>query len=316
VREEGRFCPHCGLPDAMRAAADAAPIEVVGRGRMYRVADRIAIGSICVVYRCAFLADGREIEGTFKVARDPSTNPYVANEAEMLRLLHAAGDAARYAPFLPSVEDALSVGGGENGTAGGRLANVLRTHADIRSPDELYSLDEVRAAHAPGLDVRDMAWIWRRLLSVIGFAHKHDVVHGAVLPMHVLIEPREHKLVLVDWCAATRDARKTPRLPTILSLGHLPWYGTGGADRPATAGLDVALAARCMIDLVGGDPVGQVFPYKFEPKLEHYFRRCLDAAGNASVDAWLLLSDFDRLIEQLWGRRRFRVLTMPPRRRR
>jgi hypothetical protein len=59
-----------------------------------------------------------------------------------------------------------------------------------------------------------------------------------------------------------------------------------------------------------------VFPYKFEPKLEHYFRRCLDAATNASVDAWLLLSDFDRLIEQLWGRRRFRVLTMPPRRRR
>jgi hypothetical protein len=134
--------------------------------------------------------------------------------------------------------------------------------------------------------------------------------------MHVLIEPREHKLVLVDWCAATRDARKSPRPTTVLSLGHLPWYGPGGADKPATAGLDVAMAARCMIDLVGGDPVGQVLPYKFEPKLEHYFRRCLDAPGNASVDAWLLLSDFDRLIEQLWGRRRFRVLAMPPKRRR
>ena len=79
----------------MQAAADAAPIEIVGRGRTYRVADRIAIGSISVLYRCAFLADGRQIEGTFKLARDASTNPHIANEAETLRLLHAAGDSSR-----------------------------------------------------------------------------------------------------------------------------------------------------------------------------------------------------------------------------
>jgi hypothetical protein len=132
--------------------------------------------------------------------------------------------------------------------------------------------------------------------------------------MHVMIEPREHKLVLIDWCGAVADARRNPRPPALLSAGHLPWYGPGGADRPAAPGLDVALAARCMIYLVGGDPVGQVFPWKFDPRLEHYFRGCLGATNLSSVDAWQLLADFDRLIEQLWGRRRFRVLTMPPRR--
>ena len=314
AREDLRFCPHCGLPDAMRAAQDTSPIPIVSRGRTYLVADRIAIGSICAVYRCRFTAEGREVEGTFKVARDASTNDFVANEAQVLRALHAATDADRYAPFMPRVEDSLNVGGGgANGSAEARRANVLRVHPEIRSPDELYSLDEVRAVHG-ALDARDMAWVWRRLLSVIGFAHKHDVVHGAVLPMHVLIEPKDHKLVLVDWCAATPDARKNPRPTNVLSAGHLPWYGPSGADRPATPGLDVSLAARCMVELTGGDPVGEVFAWNTEPAMEQYFRRCLGATGEASIDAWQLLSEFDRLIERLWGKRRFRVLTMPARR--
>jgi hypothetical protein len=313
VREDVRFCPHCGLADAVRAAEDTSPIEIVGRGRTYLVADRIAIGSVCTIYRCRFAAEGGLVEGVFKVVRDASTNAFVGNEADVLRQLHAADDVARYAPFLPIVEDTLNVGENANGTSPtARRGNVLRMHPAIASPDELYTLDEVRAAHPAGLDARDMAWIWRRLLSVLGFAHKHDVVHTAVLPMHVLIEPRDHKLLLVDWCAAISGARKNPRPPQLLSMGHLPWYGPGGADRPATPGLDVAMAARCMIHVVGGDSVGQVFPYKFDPRLEEYFRGCLGATGAA--DAWQLLSDFDRLIERLWGKRRFRVLTMPPKR--
>ena len=41
-----------------------------------------------------------------------------------------------------------------------------------------------------------MAWVWRRLLTIVGFAHANHVVHGAVLPPHVVIEPKEHKLLL------------------------------------------------------------------------------------------------------------------------
>src|SRR5215218_459684 len=206
----------------MSAAADTSPMEVVGRGRVYRVSDRLAIGSICTIYRCHFPADGGDVEGTFKVARDTSTNPHVGNEADVLRKLHAANDAERYAPFLPVVEDTLDVGGGDDGSPPARRANVLRMHKGIHSADELYSLEEVRVAHPAGLEARDMAWIWRRLLAVLGFAHAHDVVHTALLPMHVLIEPREHKLLLVDWCAAIQDARRSPRLPALLSAGHLP----------------------------------------------------------------------------------------------
>jgi len=80
------------------------------------------------------------------------------------------------------------------------------------------------------------------------------------MPMHVLIEPREHKLVLIDWCCAAHDpsgpaagrsdhrrdmrlvqARRRDASPADAGAGHLvpPPVGiidclaeTAGGDRP------------------------------------------------------------------------------------
>jgi hypothetical protein len=213
------------------------------------------------------------------------------------------------------VEASFGVGGDSEGGSAGtpRQANVLWLHPDIRSIDELYTLAEVRAAYPDGLDGRDVAWVWRRLLSVLGFVHAQGVVHAAVLPMHVLIEPRGHKLVLIDWCCAVDDAVRRPRPPAILTGGYVPWFKReGGTRHPATPALDIAFAARCMLDLLGGDPLEATFPASVEPALQRYFQRCLGESPATQAGAWKLLDDFDRLIELLWGPRTFRPLVMPP----
>ncbi len=139
-------------------------------GRVYRVLDRVAVGSRCVVYRCKFGGNRSPGEGTFKVARDPVSNAAVAREAEVLRHLHAADPAGQFTPFLPTVLESFGYVGGP--TEPPRHGNVLRLHPDVRSPaDDLYTLAEVRAAYPAGLDARDVAWVWRRLLTVLGFAH-------------------------------------------------------------------------------------------------------------------------------------------------
>ena len=179
----------------------------------------------------------------------------------------------------------------------------------------------MKAQYPAGLDGRDVAWFWRRLLSVLGFAHANGVVHAAVLPMHVLIEPRDHKLLLIDWCCAVHGAAHDPRPPAVLTGGYRPWYKRESATkRPPTPALDVAFGSRCMIDLLGGDAAAAAFPPNVEPALERYFRRCLgygDGPGGPDAparqpDAWKLLDDFDRLIGILWGRRQFRPMTLPP----
>jgi hypothetical protein len=186
-------------------------------------------------------------------------------------------------------------------------------HGEIRSPDELYTLEEVRAHFPGGLDPRHVAWIWRRVLSILGFAHLHGVVHAAVLPMHVLIEPRGHKLLLIDWCCAAHEPWNRPEPVTILGGAYLAWYKREGAlRRPPTPALDVALAARSMVELLGGDAVRAEFPAAIDPALQRYFTRCLAGGSGARADAWKLLDDFDRLIAALWGPRTYCPLDLPP----
>jgi hypothetical protein len=305
VDQNLRFCPHCGLPDVLNAAADTAPLDVALDGRTVRVLDRIAFGSISAVYRCRWTESRREVEGVFKIARDPRANAYLANEAAVLRRLFAVDSAGRFSPFLPRPEASAGVG------APSRQANLFRLHEAIRSPaDELYTLTQVRQHFTEGLPAPDMAWIWRRLLTVIGFAHSHDVVHTAVLPDHVLIEPREHKLVLVGWSCAIDRTSGNPA-PTILTGGYRSWYDADAVARPGPW-LDVALAARSMIDLVGGDAQRLQFPPAIDPALQRYFSRCAESSPGTKPESWKLLEDFDKLIEALWGRRRFRVFEMPP----
>jgi hypothetical protein len=300
-----KFCPRCGLADAGELASDTAPMDVTAAGRSYRVEGRLAIGSVCNIYRCRFRKGSREVEGIFKIARDARANEWVTNEAQALSVLHEPAGGEKFKPFLPELEHSLALE--SSGSAAPRLANVLRMHPEIRSPDELYTLAEVRQAYPRGLDARDVAWIWRRLLSILGYVHSVGVVHGAVLPMHVLIEPREHKLVLIDWCCATHP--RAAARPVGVMGGFGDWYKRdGAARRPPTASLDIAFGARCMVHLAGGDPLDLKFPDGVEPGFQRHLARCADGAN----DAWKLLDDFDKLIEALWGPRQFRELKMPP----
>jgi hypothetical protein len=44
----------------------------------------------------------------------------------------------------------------------------------------------VKEAYPRGIDAKDMAWIWRRVLLALDFAHTNKVIHGSVLPTHYL----------------------------------------------------------------------------------------------------------------------------------
>ena len=288
------FCPRCGLP--IGAAAATEPMDLAVEGRSYRVLDRIAVGSRSTVYRCLFGGNQWTGECIFKVSRDPVSNAALAREAEALRHLHAADPGGDFTPFLPAVLESFGYVGDRREPP--RHANILRFHDEVRSPaDQFYTLAEVRAAHPAGLDARDMAWIWRRLLTVLGFARAHDVAHGAVLPVHVLIEPAGHRLVLVDWCAATVPGRPMMPAPPGVPGAYRMWVET---DRYATPAADLRLGARCMMELVADVP----------PAVARHLSR---AGHGPTANAWQLRAEFDDLIETLWGPRQFRPLSMPAR---
>jgi hypothetical protein len=284
---EMRFCPRCGLPDG--AATDQNdPLELVVAGDKFTIRDRLGFGEICNLYRCTIHDKART--GVFKIARTHLANRHVAHEQETLKRLHEADTQGRFVAFLPSLIASAQYA---HGAEPPRLGSILGYQDGIAGPDDLYSLEEVRSAHPNGIDARDMAWMWRRLLSILGFIHQHRLIHGVVTPDHVLIEPREHKLVLIDWCGS-------------VSFGGAPvlrpqrWRDWIRWDVDAPTATDLACASKTML-------------YLFGSSIEPAIKRHLERAAESSTDAWKLMDDFDRMIKALWGPRQFRTFTMPPR---
>ncbi|NUP80704.1 MAG: molecular chaperone DnaJ [Nonomuraea sp.] len=153
----------------------------------YLVGPPLHKGGTAVLYPAGL---GEVRDTVLKVARDPADNPLLVREAAALRKIAADGDP-RFLPYVPRLVTTFRY------RTGGvvRQANVIS-----RAPEGFVTLERV----GTGLDPRDAAWIWRRLLVAAGLAHRAGAGHGAVLPRHVLVHPIDHGLVLVDWCHARR----------------------------------------------------------------------------------------------------------------
>lgn len=61
-----------------------------------------------------------------------------------------------------------------------------------------YTLTEI-VARAGLLDSRHIAWIWNKILLALSVAESCNVIHGAITPENILINPVTHDVLLVGW---------------------------------------------------------------------------------------------------------------------
>ncbi len=243
----------------------------------------VARGDLANLYRT-----GR---GLLKVARDPADNDLIDREAESLAGIarHSQGRFRAYFPRLAGTRRVL-----DPGTGAERHGNL------IEELDGFGSLARVRAAFPGGVDPRDAAWMWRRLLVAVGAAHRAGAIHAAVLPEHVLIHPAEHGLVLVDWCYSGRPGGRLPAVVARYRDRYPPEVLAGGPAGPDT---DIWLATSCMTELTGGRLPGP---------LAAFARGCMLASTRRRPqDAWQLLTELDELLGRLYGPRKFRPFAIP-----
>ena len=271
-------------PGDTRAAAAFAKLAALWRRHQDGSGSLVARGDIANLYATR--------QGLLKIARDPADNDLMRREAAALTRLGHEVDATLRAYFPQLVEAQRRL---DPRTGLRRRANVIGRLTGFRT------LAEVRAAYPRGVDPRDAAWMWRRLLVAVGAAHRAGVIHGAVLPEHVMIHPGEHGLVLVDWCYSG-PAPYGP-VPAVVKR-YLPWYPPEvTTDHRAGVDLDIWLTTRCMTELMGG-----VIP----APMATFARGCLLASPRRRPgDAWRLLAELDELLERLYGPRTFRPFAVP-----
>jgi serine/threonine protein kinase len=275
-----------GRLTALWAATKGTPLT--SPQRTYLLGPVFARGDIANLYTAT--AEDRDV--VVKIAREPADNDLLNGEESALRRIAAHPDR-RFAAYVPRLVESFAYR--EPATGVQRAANVMdRAHGFV-------SLAHVRDAYPGGVDPRDAAWMWRRLLVAIGYAHRAGVIHGAVVPEHVLIEPDQHGLMLVDWCYAT-SGQPVPALvdryagwaPREIVNGDIPGPGT-----------DIHLATKCIVALVGD---------RMPAQLARFARGCTLTALNARPDdAWKVLAELDDVLHKLYGDRKFRPFVVPDR---
>ncbi|MFB4307992.1 molecular chaperone DnaJ [Actinomadura sp. GTD37] len=271
------------------------PAVITTRRHAYRLDGDPVGGDLAELYPAR---PGTGPDVLLKMPRDPRDGDLVEREAAALRRLAADGDA-RLPAYVPRLVESFRHRDAASGAQ--RRVNA------IAALDGFHTLAAVKEAFPGGVDPRDAAWMWRRLLAGLGFAHRAGVVHGAVLPDHVMIHPAEHGLVLVDWCYSVPIGHPhddpSGRVPAMVDR-YAGWYPPEvPGRRPAGPATDVFMATRCMTDLMGG---------KAPPAMRAFARGCtLPAQHRRPSDAWRLLAELDELLERLYGPRRFRPFHLP-----
>ena len=271
-----------GTPAPGRAASAFARLAVLWQQHREGSGALVASGDIATITR----VPGRR--AVLKLARDPADGDLIAREAAALHWLAEHGELDLL-PYVPRLIESRRYTDPATGVT--RRGNVL---ADL---DGFIGLDVVRERFPGGLDPRDVAWIWRRALVAIGLTHRAGIVHGAVLPPHLLIQRNDHGLCLIDYCYSS-GGPNPGTLPAIVAR-YRDWYPPEvGRGYLPTPDLDIYLVTRSMTDLIAKPlPV----------PLEAFAVGCMLASpARRPSDAWELLREFDDLIERLWGPRKFR----------
>ena len=68
----------------------------------------------------------------------------------------------------------------------------------VMSYIEGFTLEQI-VEKAGKLDPESVAWISERILNALLYLHHHGVIHGDIKPQNIIIQPKQHSVVLVDF---------------------------------------------------------------------------------------------------------------------
>ena len=245
-------------------------------GKTTSIGSLIGKGEIANLY---LMPDGNVL----KMPRSPSRSNLMVAEAKALKKLHADEAYERWHPYTPKL--IRSYRHKDPKTQVVRQVNVLPYY------DGWYTFTDLLKVFPYGIGGRDMAWMWRRILVALGFVHKQGLVHGAPTPDHILIHPTMHGVVLLDWTLSGEPGDK--RQFKIPQWEHM----YRDEDELSFAG-DVHMASMAM----------QLLAEKAPTPIQAFLKGC---RVSRLPSAWKLKEEFDALLEDLYGQRRYRPLVIP-----
>ncbi len=260
-----------------------APV-VVGK---WEVGAPVAGGDICDLYHAT---QSGSAEAILKIARSPDDADLMEQEHFALGYLHTGERLKSYdgnfQKYLPRALDKID--------AAGRMANVL----EARRGHTLADLCGMFPNQS--LDFRHVVWMANRALSALGFIHECGLVHGAIIPEHLLYETESHGLCLLDWCySVTAESKKyVPALVAARRDYYPPEILRKNQPGPST---DIFMLAHCL------RPISRI-PRRFV----NLFDWCMNSSPSSRpASAWAFQDRFLALAKEEYGEPQFVKLEIP-----
>jgi hypothetical protein len=229
-----------------------------------------------------------------KILRERDNGHLFDREWEALeKLQHSEAPGA--ALFTTLVPQPVARGLVDNGPFLGQRAMAFRWAPGFR-----HTFEAVRQAYPQGIDPQISIWMWRRILELLTFLHRSGVVHGAVLPPHILVQDGDHGIRLVGYSAAG-----APEAPLATVCTRFEKFYPGARLSP---GGDVTMSARSIAFVLGGDGQGGDVPASVPEPLAGLIRK---VASDGAEDAWSLRESVGKMARDLYGPPTFHPLVMP-----
>ena len=268
----------------------------------WAVDELLASGSVCDVYRGMRARFPTELV-ILKVLRDQTKQARLDNEWNILQALQksASPGAETFARLLP---EPVMHGHVTANTFEGRRVTVIRWASGFH-----HTFEAVQRAYPKGIPPRASIWVWRRILEALSFIHVSGIVHGAVLPQHLLVQDNEHGVRLVDYGAAGYTSQKLQ----FLTEGCDAFYPAGvQIGSTLTQQLDLVMSARCIMTILGGRPADAFLPASVPVPLAALVRRVATSDPSSNSErAWSLREELGRLADTVFGAPQFNPIVMP-----
>jgi len=312
-------CPYCGATVRLDEAGVSAalfheayrawnspesyqiPTWISIGSRHWAVERLIAQGETSDVYTGRLARWPTEL-AILKLLRDRQDNERFSNEWNALQTLQKS-EALGADTFLRLIPQPILHGDITGGAFGGRRVSIFRWASGFR-----HTFDEVMRAYPGGIAPRASIWVWRRILEVLSFIHASGMAHGAVIPAHLLVQENEHGVRLVGFGFAGRLGEKLRSA----SPGTEVFYPKpAGAWSTVTAQLDLAMSARCIAAMLGGNPETADLPGAVPARLAGIVQRVARCKPAAGEDAWKLREELGEIAREVFGPPQFIPIVMP-----
>jgi hypothetical protein len=218
------------------------------------------------------------------VAKDPQDNDLASARSDALRKLKNAPDS--YSMYYPDLVESFRY----------RQAGIDHPACAEKVPEGFRPLTDVLKAYPQGIDGKDVAWMFRRMLVALGNAHDLGLIHSAPFLEAFLIHPQMHGVILTGWQYSVPTGESLKAVPSSHKSAYPP---SALSKEPVDYRLDIKISANAACELLKNDQPSQ---------LRAFFKGCQVASPPV---ASVLLAEFDELLERLYGKRSFHEFVLP-----